>query len=155
LTFIDTIYSAFGLPVGLSDHTESSLAAVIGVSKGVTWIEKHFTLDRSLPGFDHAYAMEPDDFAAYVKDIRASEAACQQKIDKIGEAESVVKSRARRSLYASRNLEAGEILGIDDVLIVRPENALAPNDLNKILGKQLARSVQQYEPLSLGCFLFE
>ena len=155
LTFIETLHSAFGLPIGLSDHTEKSLAAAIAVAKGVSWIEKHFTLDRTLPGFDHSYAMEPSDIKVYVNDIRGSEIACQRKVNKIGEAEGIVKQRARRALYAARNLEIGEVIDRQDILVVRPEGALSPNDLALIIGKRLSHSVQQYEPLSLGCFQFE
>jgi sialic acid synthase SpsE len=152
LSFIDTLKTAFGLPVGLSDHTESSLAAAIAVAKGVTWIEKHFTLDRSSPGFDHAYSMEPDAMVAYIADARASELACQPSGQKVGTTESQTKLRARRSLYAARDLQAGETLDAKDILVVRPEGPLAPNDISLVEGRVLRRNVLQYEPLALEMF---
>ena len=121
LDFIDVLKSNFGVEVGLSDHSESSLAAGIAVSKGVTWFEKHFTFDRGAEGFDHAYAMEPDMLAQYVTDLEDCYKACQPKAVKLSETESSVRERARRSLYAARDLKQGHTLSADDILIVRPE----------------------------------
>ncbi len=148
LAFIDTLRSAFGLPVGLSDHTESSLAAAIAIAKGVTWIEKHLTLDRRSAGFDHAYAMEPAMLAAYANDVAAAFEACQPASDKVGEAERMVRQRARRALYAAREIRAGETLAESDVLIVRPEGPFTPNELLAVLGHRANRLIHQYEALS-------
>ena len=149
LSFIDTLKTAFGLPVGLSDHTESSLAAAIAVAKGVTWIEKHFTLDRTSPGFDHAYAMEPDAMVSY---IPALVIAWQPEGTNGGSTSYAKKPRARRSLYAARDLRAGETLVAKDILVVRPEGPLAPNDISLVEGRVLRRDVLQYEPLALEMF---
>lgn len=152
LGFLDTLRTAFGFPVGLSDHTESSIAAAIAVAKGATWIEKHFTLDRTSEGFDHAYAMEPDALAAYVADVRAAAAACAPVDGKLGEQERTVRKRARRALYTTRDLAPGEELVADAVQIVRPEGPLAPNDLPLILGRRLRRAVRAFDPLTLQDF---
>lgn len=149
LSFLHTLQQAFGFPVGLSDHTESSLAAAIAVSMGVTWIEKHFTLDRTAEGFDHAYAMEPSAMTAYIADVRASEAACRRQISKVGEKEATVKQRARRGLYAARDIAAGETITEADILIVRPEGPLRPNDIHLVQGRTLRQAIRQYEPFSL------
>ena len=121
LDFIDVLRSTFGFPVGFSDHSESNLSAAIAVAKGARWIEKHFTLDRSQPGFDHGYSLEPDALAGFVADLRAAAAACQSLTPKVSEAEAAVRARARRGLYAARELPAGTEIGKDDLLIVRPE----------------------------------
>src|SRR5678815_3216952 len=99
LGFIERLRREFGVPVGLSDHTENSLAAAIAVSRGATWIEKHCTLDRQAPGFDHAYAMEPDMLRSFIEDVRACEAACTAPAQKVQSAEAGVRQRARRALY--------------------------------------------------------
>jgi len=148
LAFIDTLRYAFGVPVGLSDHTENSLAAAVGVSKGVTWIEKHFTLDRKSPGFDHAYAMEPSLLKQYISDVRDCESACRSQLKKIQDPEAQVKSRARRGLYAARDIGAGEMLEMEDILIVRPEGPLVPADVIQVIGRVAERAIHQYEPLS-------
>lgn len=149
LGFLRVLQQAFGFPVGLSDHTENSLAAAIAASFGVEWIEKHLTLDRTSTGFDHAYAMEPAMMAGYIADIRASEAACQRQRIKIGAAEATVKQRARRGLYAARDIAPGEEVTEADILIVRPENTLNPNDTNLLIGRRTRHQLRQYEPLSL------
>jgi sialic acid synthase SpsE len=148
LTFLQTLKQAFGFPIGLSDHTEQSLAAAIAVSMGVEWIEKHVTLDRTTEGFDHKYAMEPQALAEYIADVRSSEAACQHQPIKVGEQERTVKQRARRGLYAARDIAAGEMIAATDILIVRPEGPLSPNDKNLVEGRKSRRSIRQYEPFS-------
>jgi sialic acid synthase SpsE len=152
LSFIETLKTAFGFPVGLSDHTEQSLAAAAAVAMGVTWIEKHFTLDRGAPGFDHAYAMEPSGLKQYVEDVRGVSQACSRRPCKLGEAESNVRRRARRSLYAARDIAPGEKIQDDDVLVVRPEGPLRPNDLTRLVGRVARRGIQRYEPFTRNVF---
>ena len=147
--FIDVLRTHFELPIGFSDHTESSLAAAVAITKGATWIEKHITLDRSSSGFDHAYAMEPTEFAKYAKDIQNTVEACQLATTKVGRQELEVKSRARRGLYAARDMEPGEKLAIGDVLTLRPEGPLNPDDIENIAGRKLLKRVSQFAPLSL------
>ena len=149
LGFLQVLKMAFGFPIGLSDHTESSLAASAAVALGVAWIEKHFTLDRKSPGFDHAYAMEPAALQQFVQDVRDVTEALQPAGTKVGEAEAKVKARARRALYAARDIAPGETLNERDILVVRPEGPLAPNDLPRVVGRPSRRAVQQYEPLTL------
>lgn len=148
LSFINTLRREFAVPVGLSDHTETSLAAAIAVAKGVTWIEKHFTLDRRAAGFDHAYAMEPDALADFVSDVAAAVAACELRERKVSTAEQDVKRRARRGLYAARDLPAGKTLAEDDVLVVRPEGPLPPAVLPQVVGRTVRLALRQYEPLT-------
>ncbi|MFQ5805855.1 MAG: N-acetylneuraminate synthase family protein [Phycisphaerae bacterium] len=152
LAFIDVLQREFAVPVGLSDHAETSLAAAMAVAKGVTWIEKHITLDRSAAGFDHAYAMEPAAFAAYVNDVSAAAAACQPREQKISAAETEVKRRARRALYAARELPAGSKITEADVLVVRPEGPLPPTALPRVVGQTVHRAVRKYEPLTWEMF---
>lgn len=148
LGFLTTLKSAFGLPIGLSDHTESSLAAAIGVSLGVSFIEKHFTYDRGAKGFDHAYAMEPAGLTQYISDIRAAEAACGRPTTKLRPEEANVKQRARRSIYAARVIQPNERISESDLVVVRPEGPMRPNDLHAVVGKSARRAIQQFEPIS-------
>jgi sialic acid synthase SpsE len=151
--FIQTVKTAFGLPVGFSDHTENSVAVALAVALGIDWVEKHYTFDRKAEGFDHAYAMEPEMFTAYIQDIRAAEKAISNNRLKIGDAEANTKLRARRALYAARDMQVGEKLTEADVLIVRPEGPLNPNDLHLILGRVLQCPIHQYEALRLEQFM--
>jgi N,N'-diacetyllegionaminate synthase len=152
LSFIDVLKREFAAPVGLSDHTESSLAAAIAVAKGVACIEKHFTLDRSAVGFDHAYAMEPAALADYVRDVAAAAAACELRERKVSDEETEVRCRARRGLYVARALAAGDTITEADVLIVRPEGPLPPTALPRVLGRTVRRPVHKYEPLTWEMF---
>ncbi|HKB05741.1 MAG TPA: N-acetylneuraminate synthase family protein, partial [Gemmataceae bacterium] len=149
MRFLETLKTAFGLPLGLSDHTESSLAAAIAVSMGVEWIEKHFTYDRAAKGFDHVYAMEPQMLAAYIRDIRAAEAACSRSQDKLPPEEKQLMKRSRRSIYAARDLAAGEPIREKDIVVVRPAGPLLPNDINLVIGKSAQRPIRAFEPISL------
>lgn len=148
LGFIDILSREFGLPVGYSDHTESSVAAAIAIAKGASWIEKHCTLDRTAAGFDHAYAMEPGMLQAYVADLRAAAAALRSPAEKIQPAEASVRQRARRALYAARDLQPGEAIDDADILIVRPEGPLAPEDVTRVVGRRAGRVIRRFEPIT-------
>ncbi|MEC9092972.1 MAG: N-acetylneuraminate synthase family protein [Planctomycetota bacterium] len=148
LGFLQTLKQEFGFPIGLSDHTENSLAAAVAVSMGVSWIEKHYTLDRSSEGFDHAYAMEPDMLKQYIMDVRMVEQACRSPVAKVGESESNVKIRARRGLYASRDIGAGEVISIDDVVALRPESEFSPQQAGVVIGKVAGCDIKQFEGFS-------
>ncbi len=149
LQFIDTLKVAFGCEVGLSDHTQSSIAACLALTKGVKYIEKHYTLDPNQEGFDHAYAADPLTFEDYVKDIRDAESALAYNKQKLKKDELYVKQRARRSLYAKKDLAKGHILTDQDILIVRPEGPLKSEDYDLIIGKTLLEDVKQYSPFTL------
>ena len=148
LSFIDELRDTFGLPVGLSDHTPTSTAAAMAIAKGATWLEKHYTLDKSQEGFDHAYALEPGELAAYVADARAAEAALATEGEKVGADERSVMERARRSIYAAADLEEGAELSEDDLLVVRPQGPLDAADLDSVVGRRLTRPLRRYEALT-------
>ena len=148
LSFITTLRNTFGLEVGFSDHTGDSRAAVMALALGATWFEKHFTTDRKQEGLDHAYAMEEDGFAQYVQDIRSAEVALQPKEAKISDEERYTRKRARRSLYAARDLAVGEKVADEDVLCVRPEGVLNADDIDLVIGKVIAKPLKQFEPFA-------
>jgi N,N'-diacetyllegionaminate synthase len=148
LTFLQTLRSAFGTAVGFSDHTLGREAACIAVALGATWIEKHFTTDRTLDGLDHKYAMEPEALAEYVSALRSTEAALQPKVFKIGDAERYTRQRARRGLYVSRALPAGHRLTSEDVLVLRPEGPMAADEIDRVMGLTLTRALEAFAPLS-------
>ncbi len=147
VSFVATLKQAFGCEVGFSDHTESSVAAVAALALGATWFEKHMTLDRTAKGFDHAYAMEPAGLASYVSDLRQAKAALTPRVPKMGPDEASVRQRARRSLWAARDLPAGHVLTPADVLVVRPAGPLTPADLPLVLGQTLSRPVGASEAI--------
>ena len=152
LSFIKQLLDTFDYPIGLSDHSESSLAAAAAVALGVTWIEKHFTLDRTSEGYDHPYAMEPDMLTQYISDIRDVEAAMTPKSEKLCDKESFVSERARRGLYAARDIGPGETITENDVLIVRPTAPMAPNEIGCVVGSTANTQIKHFQPLSNEMF---
>jgi sialic acid synthase SpsE len=148
LPFIDVLRSAFGFPVALSDHTPTSLAACLALTKGVAYIEKHITTDRTREGFDHTHACEGRDFIQYVTDIRNAEAALRPACAKLGERELYTRQRARRALYAARDLPAGTVLTDADVLVVRPQNSMAADQIDEVVGGRLRHSIGRHQPLT-------
>lgn len=148
LGFITTLRKAFGLPVGLSDHTETSHAASMAIALGATWIEKHFTWDRGAEGFDHAYAMEPEGLRAFIADVRAAESAMCEPPEKIHGSEAEVKPRARRGVYAARPLPTGHVITDDDLVVVRPEGQIAAEDAERLVGRVVKREMRSFEALA-------
>lgn len=147
LPFLDEL-AKFGYPVGLSDHTPTPVASAMALTKGATWVEKHFTLDRTQEGFDHAYALEPDGLKELVETLDAAGQALDSDDPKLGEQELSVAERARRSLYASRDISAGETLSREDILVRRPAGPLEPTDLDELIGGELGAPLRKYEAFS-------
>ena len=133
------MHDAFGLPVGYSDHTIGSVAAVAAVALGATMVEKHFTLDRALPGPDHAASLEPDELAAYVSAVRDARAALGSPVKTPSASETKNIPIARKSVVASRPITAGEILGPDNMTTKRPATGRDPFDYFELLGTVASR----------------
>ena len=146
LRMLEVLRSAFGFPTGLSDHTRGSIAACMALSFGVSYIEKHFTTDQSLVGFDHAHAASGEELVSYIQDIRDAEAALMANSARLSEEERYTRRRARRALYASRHLTAGQTIENQDVLIVRPEGPMSADQIDSVVGSTLAEDVAKHQP---------
>jgi N-acetylneuraminate synthase len=141
------LHERFGLPVGYSDHTEGVTVAIAAVALGAQVIEKHLTLDRTLPGPDHAASLEPDEMAALVRSVRTAETALGDASKGPDPSELDVRSIARRGLYAARDLDPSEPLGLDDLLALRPGDAtMPPSALWDWLGRRPDRTYRAGEP---------
>lgn len=147
LAAMGTLRRAFGLPVGYSDHTDGDAVTLAAVALGAVAIEKHMTLDRTLPGPDHRASVEPDAFAAMVRGIRTVEAAIGDGVKRPSGPEIANRAVARKSLYAARDLPAGHVLTEADVAVMRPGTGRAPNELWDLLGKPLPAAVKTGDPL--------
>ncbi len=150
LRAIETMRRAFGVPVGWSDHTPGVELALAAVAVGATLVEKHLTLDRGLPGPDHAASLEPDSFAAMVRGIRAVEASLGTGVKAPVEAERNVAAVARRSLHWATDLEAGAVITVDALAALRPGTGLAPGRAASLVGRRTARGVGAGEPVEPG-----
>jgi len=141
LRAMETMRREFARPVGYSDHTEGNDISLAAVALGAVVIEKHFTLDRSLPGPDHKASLEPRELAALVAGIRAIAAAMGDGVKAPAPSELANRDLVRKSLVAKRALKAGSTIGRDDVTIKRPGTGLPPGDLAKVIGRKLRRDV--------------
>jgi N-acetylneuraminate synthase/N,N'-diacetyllegionaminate synthase len=141
LRAMDTLRQAFGLPVGYSDHTLGFEVALAAVARGATVIEKHFTIDRSLPGPDQALSLEPNEFATMVKAIRNIERALGDGIKRVVPSEEDVRVAARRSICASRPIPAGSIITEDMLSFKRPGTGIPPSALRLVLGRRAQRFI--------------
>lgn len=143
LQAILTLQSAFDLPVGFSDHTKDSpVAPIVATTLGARVWEKHFTLDRELPGYDHHMSEPPEAFSRLVENIRITERALGTGIKKPHKLELERVSNARRSLYWRDFYEAGTVVKKEMVLSVRPAKGLAPEALKMVLGHPLRTPVE-------------
>lgn len=147
LNVMETLRNAFGLQVGYSDHTEGNAISLAAVAMGACVIEKHFTLDRALTGPDHAASIEPAELHALVRDIRRVEQALGRSVKIPGKAEIANREVARKSLFAARDIGAGEILRPEDISVMRPGTGLAPVLFWDMIGKKAEKQYKQGDPL--------
>jgi N-acetylneuraminate synthase len=147
-----TMQQEFGTAVGFSDHTEGITIAIAAVAMGATVIEKHFTLDRNLPGPDHKASLEPDELKAMIDGIRLVEKAIGDGIKRPGNAEQKNINIARKSLHLTKDLPAGHVLAATDLLPKRPGNGISPMLIDSVIGKKLLRDVAADEQLLPGDF---
>jgi N,N'-diacetyllegionaminate synthase len=147
LAAMTTIARELDVPIGLSDHTVGTLLAPVAVGMGARVIEKHFTLDRSLPGPDHAASLEPDELKTMVRNIRAVEAALGDGVKTPRPSEIETRALARRGIKAARDLAPGETITAADIAILRPQTGLAPAQFDALLGRTVRRARKTGEPL--------
>ena len=152
LRAIETLRAAFHVPVGYSDHSPGWTAPVIATALGAAVIEKHFTLDRSLPGPDHRFALEPGELRSMVEAIRDTEAALGDGVKRMAAAESDLYRTARRSLFAARDIAEGSTLTEADVAVLRPGTGIEVRDLPNVVGRTARRAIARHEPLSWEMF---
>lgn len=147
LRVMDTMSKAFGLPVGYSDHTEGLTISLAAVALGACIIEKHFTLDRNLPGPDHAASIEPKELAALVQGIRAVEASLGNGIKQPAGPELANRVVVRRSIVAARDLPVGQVLDPEDLTVLRPGDGLSPMSFWDVVGTRLMHPVKAGDQL--------
>jgi N,N'-diacetyllegionaminate synthase len=136
------IGQATGLQVGYSDHTAGTTVSIAAVAMGATVIEKHFTLDRDLPGPDHKASLEPVELADMVARIREVERALGSPIKQPNAGELPVRELVRRSVTLVRDVAAGQAITGEDVALMRPGNGIAPKELAAVIGRRAARDIE-------------
>jgi len=147
LRAMDTMASAFGLPVGYSDHSEGIAVSLAAVARGALLVEKHFTLDRNLPGPDHRSSLEPSELKAMVQGVRDIEAA----LGRTGKFPSAVeicnRLVARKSVVAARDIAAGQAFTEDSLSCKRPGGGISAMRYWELLGKAANRDYRKDEKI--------
>lgn len=149
LKVMDILKSAFGLPVGYSDHTEGIVVPIAAVACGAEVIEKHFTLDRALPGPDHKASLEPTELKQMVAAIRAVELALGTARKCPAPSEIKNMSVARKSLVAAGTIRAGELFTVKNVAVKRPGSGLSPMQYWDLLTRKAGRDFSPDEAVCL------
>ena len=139
LRAMSSIRKTLGVAVGYSDHTVGIEVSIAAVALGASVIEKHFTLDRTLPGPDHKASLEPNELIAMVKAIRNVEVALGSDVKEptIGEIKNI--QVARKSILAGRKIEVGEILSASNLVVKRPGDGVSPMHWDHLIGQIASR----------------
>jgi N,N'-diacetyllegionaminate synthase len=143
------IRDAFGVAVGYSDHTSGIEVAIAAVALGATVIEKHFTLDRKLPGPDHIASLEPDELKAMVRAIRNVEEALGDGIKRPSASEAKNKPVVRKSLVATRTIRVGELFDESNLGVKRPGTGVSPMRWDEFIGRKAIRNFAVDELIEL------
>jgi N,N'-diacetyllegionaminate synthase len=149
LNAMQTISKEFGVSVGYSDHTTGIEISIAAAALGATVIEKHFTLDRALPGPDHKASLEPDELVALVKSIRNIEIALGDGSKVPSNGENKNKLIARKSIVARQDIHSGDSFTLDNLTTKRPGTGVSPMKWHEILGKTATRDYLQDEIIEL------
>jgi N,N'-diacetyllegionaminate synthase len=139
LLAMQSIKAAFGVAVGYSDHTAGIEISIAAAALGATVIEKHFTLDRNLPGPDHKASLEPDELKAMVSGIRNVEIALGDGIKRLTPSERRNKPVARKSLVASKAIKTGEVFTGKNITTKRPGTGISPMNWDDVMGRKALR----------------
>lgn len=143
------IGKAFGVSVGYSDHTQGIEIPIAAVALGATVIEKHFTLDRAMPGPDHRASLEPDELKAMVRGIRNIEKALGDGIKRPSPSELKNKPIARKSLVAACPIKAGDTFSEENLMAKRPGTGISPMQWDDVIGRMAPRDFSEDELIEL------
>ena len=149
LNNITMLQNTFGYPVGFSDHSLGFAAPLASVALGACVIEKHFTTDKDLPGWDHEISANPDEMKNIVDGSRT---ICEslgnfQRI--ISKAEEEKKKVFRRSVISNKDLKSGDIIGEEDISFKRPGTGITIDELNIVLGRRLKKNIDKDELIKI------
>jgi sialic acid synthase SpsE len=148
-----TIRDTFGVQIGYSDHTRGIEIPIAAVALGARVIEKHFTLDRHLPGPDHKASIEPDELSKMVKSVRNVELALGDGTKEPTKSELKNRIAARKSIHLASGQMAGHTITPDDLVMKRPGDGISPMRLDQIVGKILKQDLPENTQLTFDHLL--
>lgn len=131
----------FGLPVGFSDHTIGTSIPLAAIALGARVIEKHFTLDKTMDGWDHAVSADPGEMKTIVEEGKRIARALGRRERVLSKKEVEQRKAFRRSIVAGRNLKKGEVISEEDLDFKRPGTGIRPDEVEKVLGKKVKRDI--------------
>lgn len=143
LRVLDTLRDIFHLPVGYSDHTEGILVPIAAVASGACVVEKHITLDQTLPGPDHAASLEPDELKKMVKAIRDVEIAMGDGVKKMQPCEMCNHDVVRKSIVTLKEITQGSKISENMITLKRPGTGIEPMYFEKLIGKTAIRQIKK------------
>lgn len=149
LRAMETLRNRYKVKVGYSDHTKGIEVPIAAVALGAEVIEKHFTLDKNLPGPDHKASLEPKELAAMVSSIRNIEEALGSPNKTASNSERENIAIARKSIVAAMNIKKGEILTVDNLTTKRPGTGISPMRWNEVLGSKAIRDFIEDEVIEI------
>jgi len=141
LSRIVALRERFGLPIGFSDHSFGITAAIAAVVLGACILEKHFTLDRDMPGPDHRFSADPAELAALVRGVREAELELGGGAAKLSDEERRMAELCHRSIVAARDIAPGEVLTEACLGFRRPGTGIKPYDLDRVVGRRVSRPI--------------
>ena len=134
--------------IGYSDHTLENASAISALTLGCQWFEKHYTLDKNLPGFDHAHAQSECELTNYVTELTHINTALSKYVGLTAKpTDGITAVRARRGLYAAKDIESGCILTEADIIAVRPASEMTPAQLSALVGQKVSAPIKKYQSL--------
>jgi len=136
-----TLQQAFDVPVGFSDHTLGTAIPLAAIALGACIIEKHFTLNKDMEGWDHAISADPSELEVIVREGRNVFAALGSTVRKVSETEADKRRALRRRVVVKRAVKRGETLRVEDLDFKRPGTGIHPDELAYVIGRSLARDV--------------
>jgi N-acetylneuraminate synthase/N,N'-diacetyllegionaminate synthase len=148
LLTMNTMRTAFDCAVGYSDHTQSEVCCIASIALGASMIEKHFTLDKTLPGPDHSSASEPEEFASLVRSIRDAEAALGSGEKLPSTSEQANAANMRRSLVARSRINAGTVIQEDQLTCRRPSTGISPMLIDLVAGRMAGTDIAEGTAIS-------
>jgi len=149
LRAMETLRNRYKVKVGYSDHTKGIEVPIAAVALGAEVIEKHFTLDKNLPGPDHKASLEPKELAAMVSSIRNIEEALGSPNKTVSDSERENIAIARKSIVAAKNIKKGEVLTVDNLTTKRPGTGISPMRWNEVLGSKAIRDFVEDEVIEI------
>ncbi|WP_418791006.1 pseudaminic acid synthase [Phosphitispora sp. TUW77] len=148
LAVMETLNIAFQVPVGYSDHTLGITVPIAAAAWGARVIEKHFTIDKTLKGPDHKFALNPVELKAMVKGIREAEMCVGSPVKRLAESEKIHHMRGRRSIFAVTDIPRGTEITGEMLAILRPGVGLHPRYLDKVIGRKASVDIKANDPIT-------